>query len=218
MQDIVKVTAIVLRSTPVGEYDRRIVLLTKEIGKITVFVKGARRQTSKYIAATDLFVFGEFYLYPGKNSYTLTEAVPANYFEDLRKDFISAYYGMLFLEICDYYGRENNDDKELLKLLYQSLRALQQPSLPRKLVQSIFEIKSLVVNGEFPGLPAKENWLESTRYTVEYIFSASIEKLYTFTVSEEVLFQLQKICSNYRKRYIDKKLKSLEMIQLLDSD
>lgn len=216
MQDIVKVTAIVLSSTAVGEYDRRIVLLTKEIGKVTVFAKGARRQNSKYIASTDLFTFGEFYLYPGKNSYTLTDAVVGNYFEELRKDFIAAYYGMFFLEICDYYGRENNDDKELLKLLYQSLRALQQPSLSRKLVQSIFEIKSLVVNGEFPGIPVKDRLLESTRYTVEYIISTPIEKLYTFTVSEEVLLELGRICKDYRSKYIDKKFKSLEIINLLE--
>lgn len=216
MQDIVKVTAIVLSSTAVGEYDRRIVLLTKEIGKVTVFAKGARRQNSKYIASTDLFTFGEFYLYPGKNAYTLTDAVVGNYFEELRKDFIAAYYGMFFLEICDYYGRENNDDKELLKLLYQSLRALQQPSLSRKLVQSIFEIKSLVVNGEFPGILVKDRLLESTRYTVEYIISTPIEKLYTFTVSEEVLLELGRICKDYRSKYIDKKFKSLEIINLLE--
>lgn len=215
MQELVNVTAIVLNSTPMGEYDRRVVLLTKERGKITAFAKGARRQTSKLMAATNLFAFGEFKLYPGRTAYTMTDARIQNYFEELRIDFEGAYYGMFFLEVCDYYTRENNDEKEFLKLVYQSLKALSVKSLNRKLVQCIFEMKALVINGEFPGMPAEGKWQESTEYAVSYIMSSSIEKLYTFTVSETVLAELIRIAEKYRVYYIDREFKSLEMLSVL---
>ena len=215
MQELVNVTAIVLSSTPVGEYDRRVVLLTKERGKITAFAKGARRQTSKLIAATNLFAFGEFKLYPGRNSYTMTDAQIQNYFEELRVDFEGAYYGMFFLEVCDYYTRENNDEKEFLKLVYQSLKALLAKSLNRKLVQCVFEMKAMVINGEFPGMPVDGVWQESTEYAVSYIMSSTIEKLYTFTVSETVLEEMIRISERYRIRYIDREFKSLEMLSVL---
>lgn len=215
MQELVNVTAIVLNSTPMGEYDRRVVLLTKERGKITAFAKGARRQTSKLMAATNLFAFGEFKLYPGRNSYTMTDAQIQNYFEELRIDFEGAYYGMFFLEVCDYYTRENNDEKEFLKLIYQSLKALSVKSLNRKLVQCIFEMKAMVINGEFPGMPTDRMWQESTEYAVSYIVSSPIEKLYTFTVSETVLEELIRIQERYRMRYIDREFKSLEMLSVL---
>ena len=215
MQELVNVTAIVLNSSPIGEYDRRVVLLTKERGKITAFAKGARRQTSKLMAATNLFAFGEFKLYPGRNSYTMTDAQIQNYFEELRIDFEGAYYGMFFLEVCDYYTRENNDEKEFLKLVYQSLKALSVKSLNRKLVQCIFEMKAMVINGEFPGMPADGNWQESTEYAVSYIMSSSIEKLYTFTVSETVLSELIRIAERYRYHYIDREFKSLEMLSFI---
>lgn len=218
MQQLVNVTAIVLNSTPIGEYDRRVVLLTKERGKITAFAKGARRQTSKLMAATNLFAFGEFKLYPGRNSYTMTDAQIQNYFEELRIDFEGAYYGMFFLEVCDYYTRENNDEKEFLKLVYQSLKALSVKSLNRKLVQCIFEMKAMVINGEFPGIPAEGNWQESTEYAVSYIMSSSIEKLYTFTVSETVLDELIRISERYRYHYIDREFKSLEMLNVLQKE
>ena len=214
MQELVNVTAIVLNSSPVGEYDRRVVLLTKERGKITAFAKGARRQTSKLMAATNLFTFGEFKLYPGRNSYTMTDAQIQNYFEELRIDFEGAYYGMFFLEVCDYYTRENNDEKEFLKLVYQSLKALSVKSLNRKLVQCIFEMKAMVINGEFPGMPAG-SWQESTEYAVSYIMSSSVEKLYTFTVSEAVLSEMIQIAEKYRYHYIDREFKSLEMLSML---
>ena len=215
MQELVNVTAIVLSSSPIGEYDRRVVLLTKERGKITAFAKGARRQTSKLMAATNLFAFGEFKLYPGRNSYTMTDAQIQNYFEELRIDFEGAYYGMFFLEVCDYYTRENNDEKEFLKLVYQSLKALSVKSLNRKLVQCIFEMKAMVINGEFPGMPADGKWQESTEYAVSYIMSSTIEKLYTFTVSETVLSEMIRIAERYRYHYIDREFKSLEMLSFI---
>lgn len=208
--------AIVLGSFPVGEYDRRVILLTKDRGKITAFAKGARRQNSKLLAATDLFAFGEFFLYPGRSSYTLTGAKIKTYFEEMRKDFSKAYYGMFFLELCDYYGRENNDEKELLRLLYQSLKALQHPSLPEQLVQYIFEVRALVIHGEYPGIPRKLFLQESTKYALDFIVTTPVEKLYTFNVSKEVLWELKTVTDELRKKYIDRKIKSLEMITLLE--
>ena len=88
---------------------------------------------------------------------------------------------MYFLEVCDYCTRENNDERELLKLLYQSLRALTAKSLEHELVRYIFEIKTVVINGEFPGIPAGEKLLDSTVYAISFIAGSPVEKLYTFT-------------------------------------
>ena len=82
MQEPVRVTGMVLEVSPVGETDRRVVLLTKERGKISAFARGARKQGSRLMAATNPFCFGEFVIYEGRNSYSLSEAVIANYFED----------------------------------------------------------------------------------------------------------------------------------------
>lgn len=213
MQDLVTVTAIVIMSAPIGEYDRRIVLLTRERGKISAFAKGARKQNSRFMATTNPFCFGEFKLYAGRSSYNIMETNISNYFEELRGDFEGAYYGMYFLEIADYYGRENAEHKELLKLLYQSLRALSAPSLERELVRYIYEMKAMVVEGEFPGIPNSEKLMESTVYTIDYVMRTAVEKLFTFTVKSEVLGQLRLVCREYRKQVFEKKFKSLEILE-----
>lgn len=215
MQEFTEITGMVLKAEPIGEYDRRVVILTKEKGKISAFAKGARRPNSKLLAATNPFSFGVFRLYAGKSSYNIVDVEISNYFAGLREDFEGAYYGMYFLEVMDYYTRENNDDKEMLRLLYQSLRALQKQSLENGLVRCVFELKAMVVNGEFPGMPAEGVWEESTRYAVSYIASAPIEKLYTFAVTGKVLGELQKIADSYRSRYIDRSFKSLEILETL---
>lgn len=215
MQGNIEVTGIILKQSPVGEYDRHISLLTRERGKISAFARGARRPGSRLAAATTPFSFGNFRLYEGKNSYTLVEADIRNYFEELRTDYIGACYGMYFVEVIDYYTRENNDEREMMKLLYQSLRALSAPALSNVLVRCIFECKAIAINGEFPGAPPDEALEESTIYTLQYIAASSIEKLYTFTVTETVLEQLRDVSSRYMKRFVGRDFKSLEVLKTL---
>jgi len=215
MQEYTEITGMILKAEPIGEYDRRVVILTKEKGKISAFARGARKPNSRFLAATNPFSFGSFRLYAGRSSYNLADAEISNYFEGLRSDFEGAYYGMYFLEVMDYYTRENNEDKEMLKLLYQSLRALMHEKLPNRLVRYIFEMKAMVLNGEFPGMPCNGNYEDSTGYAVHYIMASPIEKLYTFAVTDTVLTQLGEIADSYRKRYIDRPFKSLEIIENL---
>ena len=141
MQEYVEVMGLVVKCAPMGEYDKRVTILTRERGKIAAFARGARRPGSKLMARTNPFCFGTFKLYEGKSSYTLVDADISNYFDSFREDLEGAMYGMYFLEVADYYTRENNDEKEMLKLLYQSLRALSISSIPNELVMYIFEIK-----------------------------------------------------------------------------
>jgi len=241
----VTVTGMILSAAPIGEYDRRVVILTKEKGKISAFAKGARRQNSALMGMTNPFCFGEFVLYEGRTSYNVVQANISNYFMELSADFEGAYYGFYFMEFADYYTREYNDEKQMLRLLYQSLRALASKKIPYELVRCIFELKALVINGEYPEVfqcvscGAKDRGVvfssknrglicvecqslasdgismgNSTLYTLQYIISSSIEKLYTFTVSDEVLAQLRKIMKQYVEMYVDKRFKSLEILEM----
>lgn len=203
----------VLETGPVNDYDRRMVILTKERGKITAFAKGARRLGSKLMAATNPFSFGTFKLYEGKSAYNMIDAEISYYFEELRADFEGAYLGMYFLEYASYYTRENNDEVQMLKLLFQSIRAIVKPSIDNRLVRAVYEMKALVVNGEFPGIPKDRTLSDAAVYAIDFIVRTPVEHLYTFTVTEPVLEELQELSSFYRKRYIDKNFKSLEMVE-----
>lgn len=215
MQEHIWVTGIVIKTFPVGEYDRGVILLTRERGKISAFARGARKAGNRLAAATGSLAFGAFKLYEGKNSYTIAEADIQKFFEELRTDYVGACYGMYFAEVAEWYTRENNDEREMLKLLYQSLRALCAASLPNALVRCVFECRALAVNGEFPGPPADENLELSTVYALRYIAESPIEKLYTFTVTEPVLRQLQQVAGDYMKKFVGRDFKSLDVLKTL---
>lgn len=213
MQDFVEVTGMVIYSAPVNDYDRRILLLTKETGKVTVFARGARRPNSKFLAPTNLFSFGEFKLYQGKSAYNMADVHITNFFDELRVDFDAALYGTYFLEIADYYTRENIDESQMLLLLYQALRALSKEAIPNELVKCIYEIKAIVVNGEFPGPRMERDLLPDTIYTIEYIMQTSLAALFSFTVSDAVLAELKKECDYYRARFMSHEFKSLSVLE-----
>lgn len=242
----ITVTGMVTASAPIGEYDRRVVLLTKERGKISAFARGARKPNSMLVGVTSPFTFGTFTLYEGRTSYTLMSASVSNYFEALRTDVEGAYYGFYFLEFANYFAREANDETSLLKLLYQTMRALVNPHLPNRLIRCVFELKAMCINGEGPQVSAcvccgktegdmifsvkrgglvcgkcayraedGRKLLPSTLYAMQYIVLSPVEKLYTFTVKEEVFEELERIISEYLSEYVGKSFKSLEILEAI---
>lgn len=134
----------------IGDYDRRVTILTKELGKIGAFAKGARRPGNSLLSYTQPCVFGEFTLYAGKNSYQITDVVVKNSFPELRMSVEKAYYGMFFCEVAEYFTREGNDERQMLGLLYSSLRALVAGNIDDELVRAVFELKVMCINGEAP--------------------------------------------------------------------
>ena len=262
----IKLTGMVLVSMPVGDYDRRLTILTKERGKISAFAKGSRKPTSPLLGCSQPFSFGEFILYEGKSSYNVVSADISNYFAELRDDVESIYYAMYFCEFSCFMTKENLEAGEPLKLLYMTLRALSKPALHKKLVRRIFELRFMAINGEMPRvescvlcgreemLKAPKGWFSpseggiccedcrrkrmqeqnsreagggkyqpendglwigtSTVYTMQYILATPLEKLFTFTVSDEVLSELSNAMDQFLAKHVGHKMKSEEMLDI----
>ena len=200
MQPLLNVTGMVLRTEPSGEYDRRVEILTVTHGRISAFAKGARRQTNHLMAATDLFVFGDFKLYPGRSSYSLTDANVKNYFTELRSDYDAALYGMYFLEAAAYNTRENNDERQVLALLYQALRALTHEAYEAELVKAVFELKLVMLQGVFNRAAYGGDYDAATLYTLDYLLATAPEKVFSFTLKEEAFRELKGIAEREMKR------------------
>lgn len=213
MRETIAVTGIVLSAMPIGEYDKRIVLLTKERGKLYAFARGAKRAKSPLMAGTNPFAFGTFHLFENRNSNSLDRVEIVNYFRELTEDFEAAYYGMYFCELADYYTVEYLDAGPVLKLLYKTLQELTRDRIPRELIRYIFELKLLQVNGEAPDVSKCGEFKHpSTEYTIQYIYASPVEKLYSFLVKDEVLQDLRSISQKFFVSNLDRPMKSLEIL------
>lgn len=233
----------VLSAATVGEYDKRVVLLTRERGRIPAFARGARRPKSPLSASTEPFTFGEFYIYRGRDSYTVEQVEVKQFFPELRENLDHLYTGLYFCEVADYFTREGMEASAELNLLYLSMRALLAPSIPDELVRYIFEFRMLLAAGEAPRVfscircGGKEGLhhfyvgeagvvcdscqkgeggipiSETTAYTMQRILSSPLEKLYTFTVGDRVLAEIRRAVGRYFDAHTDKKFRSLDMLE-----
>lgn len=213
MRELVNLTGMVLKVSSVGDSDRRLVILSRERGKITAFARGAKRPGNQLMGVTRPFVFGDFRLYEGRDSYSLQGVDVLNYFSEITTDMETACYGSYFLEFADYYSRENLEASEQLLVLYQSLRALLKPTLPNELVQAVFELRSMVINGDYTE-DVPEPVSDSARYAWQYIITSPIRSLYTFTLTPEVLKELRHCVERNKRRFIDREFHSLEILRV----
>ena len=245
MRDKVELTGIVLSSTLFGDYDKRLVILTKERGKITAFAKGARKPNSPYLGISEPFNFGTFTLMESYDAYRLLGADIKEYFLDVKNDIEAICYGTYFCDILEYLCVEGIGDTNVMNLIYVTLKVLQEKRIPMPLVRRIFELKMLALDGEAmvafscaccdkKGLAAfslRQNGLvceacgrlqadsvklsESAVYTIQYILSSPIKQLYHFQITGEVQKELDAVIGSYFDQHIPKKFKSLEILTSL---
>ena len=245
MKEKIELTGIILSSSPVKDYDKRMVILTKERGKITAFANGARKMNSAFSGITEPFNYGVFYLYEGYDAYRFAGGDVREYFMDLKNDIEGICYGYYFCEILEYLCVEGIGDINVLNLLYAALKATEKKVIPAKLIRRIFELKLLALDGEMmaafncakcggdgvASFSLLENGLicgecakyvsdvyplsESTVYTIQYILSSPIGKLFSFQVSDRVFCELDHVVGSYFSKHIQKQFKSLEILSTL---
>ena len=132
-----------------------------------------------------------------------------------------------------------------LNLLYVTLKALEQGTVDNQLIRYVFEVRLMDIEGqgihaytcvrcnkkELKYFNAKAGGLlceacgkelkltrtvsETLIYTLQYIQSADLTKLYAFQLSEEAMAELKYVADRFREAYIDRKFKSLEILSSL---
>lgn len=234
----------VLTASPVMEYDKRIELLTKERGRLSAFVQGARRLNSPLSACAIPFTFGTYQLYLGRSSNRVKSCQIQTYFEEITQDYDVLCYASYFAELAQYFTRENVEAPDELLLLYITCKSLVRGQLPCRLIRSIYEMRIMQIEGEALelfqclecGTEPKEARVFFSRggilcsdcaagrgytarekgrllspdalYSLQFILTAPLQKLYSFRVSEEIEQELGSFLREYLSRYLKHEFRS----------
>lgn len=236
---VVETKGIVLLESPNGEKGKRLVIYTKDYGKIVCFAKNVRK---KNIAVATLLSYSEFRMFQNKNSYQLIEGSVIRSFDKIKLDIYDLSYAMYLLEFVDFVGKEELENPSILKLLLYGLNAIQNKNIDIEVIKSVFELKMFQILGIAPKLEdciscgsssvkyfcTSESGLicdkcklfkdlipidAGTVDIMNYILSTKIEKLFSFDLKEEQKEKLKQILQSYVKKYIDYEFKTLKFIK-----
>ncbi len=118
------VTAIVLQRTESGESDRRLTLLTLELGKIDVIASGARKGGSRLAGISEPLVFAKMQLAIGRHRRFVTQAQPLTSYPKLRSDYDVLTCGLAIAELAGAHVPYEAPVPEVFEALSKGLSAL----------------------------------------------------------------------------------------------
>lgn len=120
------VTGINLKSMPLGESDRLVTVLTRELGLIRVAAPGARKHQSKLAGRSALFVVNELMVAKGRSLDKITQAETQLSYPGLSQDLQKLTASQYLAEIVLYQALSDQPQVELFELLNEHLRRLEQ--------------------------------------------------------------------------------------------
>lgn len=115
---------IVIRKTESGEHHQLVTVYTKELGKVRVLAKGAKKNTSKQAGHLDLFNVVDFVAVPGKNYPLMTQAQSSENFLGIKSTFSKLMAGFFVLESFHRLIYEEEQDLNLWNFLNEQLNKL----------------------------------------------------------------------------------------------
>ncbi len=231
--------AVVLRVIKTGEADRLVTFLTRDKGVVKAFAKSAAVPKNKLHMSTQMFCYGHYTFYEGKNSTQVNECELSETFPGLRDDIASLALAQYFNELIIETVPTDIKSDEYLRLLLNSLYFLSHNQKDIKILKSVFELRLVSMIGYMPSLvgcvscgafesePMYFNEYtgeifcnkcaikESTLYPLEvitamrHIVYSNLSKVFALTVSDKNIYKLNKATEKYLMAKVPKKFNSL---------
>ncbi|MDR0405476.1 MAG: DNA repair protein RecO [Clostridiales bacterium] len=232
----ITVKGLIIKETIVGEANKIITILTPELGKIQAGAHGARSHKSKLIAGCQMFCYTAFVLTKKGDRYYVTSAEPYETFYALRLDLEKLALAAYFCDLLCGVTTDLHGAGEAARLALNTFYILtRQEGLP--LIKAVFELRLMSLSGFAPELSScvlcgadggltgfsvndggtlcggcKQGGALSpgALAAMRHIVRCEPKRLFSFTVSGEVLETLAVIAENYALSVLGRRPRSLK--------
>ncbi len=141
---------IVLREVNYRESDKILTVLTEDAGKMTVSARGCRKKNAPTAAVSQRLCYSELTLFEYQNRWNLREGDIRREFRGVRSDLEKLALGAWLAELAETLTLDEEPAPEILRLLLNSLHALEQLDRPAALIKSVYELKIMALSGYAP--------------------------------------------------------------------
>ncbi len=147
-----KTLAVVIRTADYKDNDRMLTLMTKEYGRMSANVRGAKKQTSKLFSAASLFCCGDYIFYEKNGRFGVKGCQIRRTFFGLQNDYDAFSASCFLADVLDKVALEDNVSAGLFSLFAHSLYILDTGALPADTVICYFLQRLFYIEGIYPCL------------------------------------------------------------------
>ncbi len=149
---IINTSAVVLKSFPYGETSIIARCYTRDHGKVSVIIKGARRKKSPMAAYFQPMNYLDivYYYRETRSLQSVSKATFVEIWSDLNQELRRITYGLAVIELTEKTNTENDPHPELFDELVSVLKAFNSSNLRLNLIFWYFQIKLLTILGFKP--------------------------------------------------------------------
>ena len=145
---------IIRENNNIGEADRFVTALTRELGLVRASARGAQNMKNRNASATQLLSYSRLTLFKGREKYIIDEAEPLRIFFDLRADIEKLALAQYFCELAGVLAPSEEPAEEFLRLLLTALHLLGAGKRDPRLIKAVTELRLLALAGYMPDLTA----------------------------------------------------------------
>lgn len=144
--------AVVLRTFPLGEADRIVVMLTRNHGKVRAVAKGVRRLKSRFGGRLEPFMRVNMLIAKGKSLDVISQTVSlSTYAASICANYDSYKYANLMVEVIDYIVNDSyQDTSSQYSLLIAALSALSRGVHSPEEIGLSYVMRALCIAGWSP--------------------------------------------------------------------
>ncbi len=145
----VKTMGIVIRSAVTGDYNKMLTVISRDLGRISVWAKGVKSPKHPCSASASLLCYSEFILSKKKDIFTLSAATLEEGFYGIRNSLDKLSHAMYFASLAENVCQEG-ESEEILRLLLNTLHYAEKEKKKLMDLRLMYELKLLTYSGFCP--------------------------------------------------------------------